>query len=74
MYVYAPHACLVFVCPWKSEEGIQCPGIGVTGGCAPPKGCLEQNQGPLREQLVLLAAETSLQSQVCMFFIQLPVS
>lgn len=23
------------------------------GGCAPPKGCLEQNQGPLREQLVL---------------------
>lgn len=22
--------------PWRSEEGVRCPGAGVTGGCEPP--------------------------------------
>ena len=39
------------------------PGTGVRDGCEPSCGCWKLNLGPLEEQLVLLAAELSLQSQ-----------
>jgi hypothetical protein len=35
----------------------------ITDGCKPPCGCWELNSGPLEEQLVLLSAEPSFQSQ-----------
>jgi hypothetical protein len=40
--------------PWKPEDGIRFPVIGVTGSCKLPCGCWELNPGPLQEQPVLL--------------------
>lgn len=41
-------------CPWRSEEGVGCPGPGVTDSCYPPYRCWELDPEPLEEQLVLL--------------------
>lgn len=43
--------CLVsFIlqCPCRPEEGIGCPGAGVTDDCKLPHGCWELNQGSLQ--------------------------
>jgi len=39
-----------------------------TDGCEPPYGCWELNSGPLKEQLVLLTSEPSLQPPELFFF------
>ena len=43
---------------WRPQEGVRCPGTGVTDGCELPCGCWELNPGPLEK---LLTAEPSLQ-------------
>ena len=35
----------------------------ITDGCKPPCGCWDLNSGPLKEQLVLLTIEPSIQPQ-----------
>lgn len=35
--------------PWRLEEGIGCPGPGVTDVCEPPFGFKELNPGPLED-------------------------
>ena len=45
-------------------EGIRSLGTGVSDSCELPCGCWELNLGPLKEQLVLLTAEPSLQPPV----------
>lgn len=44
----------------KKKEGIKIPENGVINGFEPPCGCLKHSQGPVYEQLVLLAAGLSL--------------
>ena len=39
----------------------------ITDGCELPRGCCELNPGPLKEQLVLLTAEPSLQPDFSKF-------
>lgn len=52
--------CIRYVhhmCAWytrRPEDGIACPGIGVTDGCKPPCGFWESNPGHLQEQPGLL--------------------
>jgi hypothetical protein len=38
--------------------------VPITDGCEPPCGCWELNSGPLEEQSVFLATESSLQLDV----------
>lgn len=46
----------------RSEEDIRFSGTGVIGGCKTPCGCLELNQGLLKEQQVLLPAKPCAQT------------
>lgn len=57
LYVYHMFAW----CERRSEEGITCPGNGVTDGCEMNCWCWELNLDPLQEQLVLLTTKQSLQ-------------
>lgn len=53
----------------QSEEGIGCPGTGVTDGygCEPPYECWKRNLGLLQEQPVPLNMEPSLQLSLHIF-------
>lgn len=52
--------CRILAYLWRSEEGIGSYGTRVTGGCELPCRCEGPNPGPLQEQPLLLASETSL--------------
>lgn len=49
--------------PQSPEEGVRCPGTGVTDSCEPPCRSWEVNPGPPQEQLGLLTTEPSLRPQ-----------
>lgn len=51
--------------PWKQEEGIGDPRIGVRGGCDSIFGIWEPSPGPLQVLQVLLTAEPSLPASHC---------
>lgn len=59
-WVYAQHA---FVVPQNPEEGVRCPGTGVTDSCEPPCRSWEVNPGPPQEQPGVLTTEPSLRPQ-----------
>jgi hypothetical protein len=64
MWVFLPVCiCIYYMhawCPWRSEEGVRCPGTEIIiDGCKLPCGCWELNLGPLSP--VLLASEPFLQ-------------
>lgn len=52
--------CVPHVCLRRLEDGIGCPGTGVTISCEPPCLCWEPKAGPLEEQD--LTTKLSLQS------------
>lgn len=51
LYVYCPH---------RPENGIRCPGTGVTDGCEQLCGCWKSDLGLLEEHAILLTMESSL--------------
>lgn len=55
------------LCPWRSEDGIESSGTGLTDGCDPPCGCWELNTDPLEEKPVLLTPELLLQPPHALF-------
>jgi hypothetical protein len=60
--LFYTHACLC--------EGVRCPGTEVTDSCELPCGCWELDPGPLEEQqLILLTAEPSLQSNLFIYLL-----
>lgn len=50
---------------WGPENGTRSPRTEVTGDCEPSSMGSKIQTGPQREQQVLLASETSLQSHYC---------
>lgn len=51
----------VGIFPWRPEEDIRYPRVGVTGGRELPCGCWQPGLGLLQEQQVIVTAEMSLQ-------------
>lgn len=63
--LYGMYVCVSCAgCPWRSEEGTDCPAAGVTDGDELPCGCWESQSGSLGEHLVLLNGWASLQPQL----------
>ena len=61
LYVFVCVCVCVCICPWRPEEGIESPEIGIIDGCESPCWCLELNPGRLQDQKVPLSAELSYQ-------------
>lgn len=71
LYVYEHCACLV---PKALEKGVGCSGSRGTNACELQSSCEDLNMCLLKEQLVLLTAETSLQLPLQNFKITFSVS
>lgn len=56
--ICAPHECLL---PAEPRNGVSSPGTRVTDGSEPQSRCWELNPGSLKEYLMVLTTEPSLQ-------------
>lgn len=67
MYMDVMPACTSMYCMYlvRPKEGIDAPGIALTGGCGPLCGCWDLNPGLLEEKSLLLTTDLSLQTLEC---------
>lgn len=59
--------------PQSPEEGFRSPGTQDTHSCEPPRGCWEQNPGPVEEQSVHLPTNSAISpAHPIIFFLPFP--